>query len=133
MGLLDDIAGTVTGGGGKSGNERLMEAIGGMLGGGGGLQSVVENFTKNGLGDTVSSWIGKGSNLPISAEQIQSVLGSEQMKTIAGKVGISTVDVSSGLASLLPGGIDKLTPYGKVPESGSIDGALGGLLDMFKK
>jgi uncharacterized protein YidB (DUF937 family) len=133
MGLLDDITGAVTGGGGKSGNEGLMEAIGGMLGGGGGLQSIVENFTKNGLGETVSSWIGTGSNLPISAEQIQSVLGSEQVKSIAGKVGISTEEVSSGLASLLPGVIDKLTPDGKVPDSGSIEGALGGLFDMFKK
>ncbi|MCZ7557023.1 MAG: YidB family protein [Bacteroidia bacterium] len=132
MGLFDDIAGAVTGGGEKSGNEGLMNAIGGMLSGGG-MQSIVENFTKNGLGDTVSSWIGTGSNLPISAEQIQSVLGSEQVKAIAGKVGISTEDVSSGLASLLPGVIDKLTPDGKVPDSGSIEGALGGLFDMFKK
>lgn len=132
MGLLDDIAGAVTGGGEKSGNQGLMDAIGGLLGGGGGLQSVVENFTKNGLGDTVASWIGTGSNLPISAEQIQSVLGSEQVKAIAGKVGISTDEASSGLASLLPGVIDKLTPDGKIPESGSIEGALGGILGMFK-
>jgi len=69
-----------------------------------------------GLAHVVNSWISRGQNLPISAEQIQSVLGSEQIKSLAGKLGLSTDQVSSQLAGLLPQVIDKLTPNGTLPQ-----------------
>lgn len=125
MGIFDDIAGAVGGGGGK--DSGMMDAIGGLLGGGG-IQGLVENFTKGGLGDTIGSWIGTGSNLPISAEQIQSVLGNEQVASIAGKLGISTDDAAGGLASLLPQVIDKLTPDGNVSDTVGDAGGIGGML-----
>jgi uncharacterized protein YidB (DUF937 family) len=122
MGLFDQIAGAV---GGKDNN--MMDAIGGLLGGGG-INGLVENFTKGGLGDTIGSWIGTGKNLPISADQIQSVLGSEQVKAIAGKLGISTEDASNKLAAVLPDVVDKLTPEGKIPDADQQAGGLGGIL-----
>lgn len=125
MGIFDDIAGAVTGGDKDKG---VMDAIGGMLGGGAGLNGLVENFTKGGLGETIGSWIGTGSNLPISADQIKSVLGNEQVKAIAGKLGVSTDDVANKLATLLPQVVDKITPDGKIPEAASKPGGIGGLL-----
>jgi uncharacterized protein YidB (DUF937 family) len=53
-----------------------------MLGSGsgsqsGGLGELVARFQQGGLGDVVSSWISTGQNLPISADQLSSVLGQD--------------------------------------------------------
>ncbi|HEX7574110.1 MAG TPA: YidB family protein, partial [Bacteroidota bacterium] len=76
---------------------------------------LVANFQKNGLGDLVSSWIGTGQNLPISADQVQRVFGNQQVSQIAQKVGVEPEKVTAALASVLPGLVDKLTPNGKLP------------------
>jgi len=47
----------------------------------GGLDGLVTTFQQKGLGDVVSSWVSSGQNLPISADQISHVLGSDAVKT----------------------------------------------------
>lgn len=70
--------------------------------------------------------MGKYQNLPIGAEQIQRVLGSEQLQQFASKVGLSPDLASSKLAELLPAVVDKLTPDRKIPEGrGLLQQALG--------
>ncbi len=86
----------------------------------GGISGLLQQFHEKGLGGLVSSWVGTGQNLPISAEQIQHVLGSEQVKEIAAKAGIAPEAASSHLAQLLPMLIDKLTPNGQVPQNSSL-------------
>jgi uncharacterized protein YidB (DUF937 family) len=49
----------------------------------GGLSGLVQQFHEKGLGDVVTSWVGTGQNLPISAEQIQSVLSNEHVTAFA--------------------------------------------------
>jgi uncharacterized protein YidB (DUF937 family) len=66
----------------------------------------------------VKSWVGTGSNLPVSAEQVQSILGSGAVQDLAAKLGISPCDAASHLSTLLPGIIDHLTPNGEVPQGG---------------
>jgi uncharacterized protein YidB (DUF937 family) len=68
------------------------------------------------LGNIVNSWVGTGQNLPITAQQIQQVLGSNTIKDLAAKAGISTDEVSSHLTQLLPTIVDKLTPNGQIPQ-----------------
>ena len=63
--------------------------------------------------------VGTGQNLPVSADQLQHVLGSEQVKEIAAKAGISPDMVTSHLSQLLPMLIDKMTPNGQMPQGGS--------------
>lgn len=87
----------------------------------GGLEGLVESFKNKGLGDIMSSWIGTGQNQPISKDQILNVLGKDQIQKMAEKIGISQEEASGGLASLLPEIIDKLTPNGKLPDSGLLD------------
>ena len=53
----------------------------------GGMAGLMESLNK-GLGDVMSSGIASGENKPITAEQIQNVLGSDQIKAIADKAGI---------------------------------------------
>ncbi len=94
-----------------------------------GLSGLVQQFHDKGLGSLVSSWVGTGQNLPISADQLQHVLGSDQVKELAAKAGISPETAGSHLAQLLPVLIDKLTPNGQVPETSSL---LQTGLDMLK-
>lgn len=130
MGLLDSVAGAVLG---KvmGGNQGGMAAIAmELLNGNGGIGGLLEKFNQGGLGDLAASWVGKGENLPISADQITSALGSGQLAEIAAKFGISPDVLSSQLAEHLPGVIDKVTPDGEV-NSASND-ILGSILGMLK-
>ena len=85
----------------------------------GGLSGLLQQFHDKGLGGLVTSWVSTGQNLPISADQIQHVLGSEQVKELAAKAGLSPEVASSHLAEFLPMLIDKLTPNGQVPQASS--------------
>ncbi len=114
MGLFDGL----TGGSGAQGvAAQVMELLGKQQGG---LAGLAATFQQKGLGDIVSSWIGTGKNLPVSADQIQQVLGNDQIRSFAEKAGISTDAAGSQLADLLPGIVDKLTPGGQIPESGAL-------------
>ncbi|RXZ43968.1 YidB family protein [Crenobacter cavernae] len=86
----------------------------------GGLSGLVEKFQQGGLSEVVGSWVGTGENLPVSAEQIQSVLGNEQVTALAEKVGIDPQQLSANLAEYLPQLVDKLTPNGALPEEGGL-------------
>jgi uncharacterized protein YidB (DUF937 family) len=90
----------------------------------GGISGLIQQFHDKGMGGCVASWVSTGQNLPISADQIQHVLGSEQVKELAAKAGISPDAVSAHLAQLLPLVVDKLTPNGQVPQSSSSTSSL---------
>jgi uncharacterized protein YidB (DUF937 family) len=137
MGLFDSIAGQVLGQltQGNEGVGGVMQAVGGLINNQpGGLQGLVQAFEQQGLGGVVASWVGTGQNLPISAEQIQAVLGNQQVAAIAQSLGFSPQEASAKLAEFLPQVVDKLTPNGQVPEGGGLDvaGVLGGLLGGLK-
>ena len=114
----------------------LLQAATSLLGNDsahGGLQGLIEKFQQGGLGDIVSSWVGKGENLPITGEQLSSVLGSDALSGMASKLGVNTNELASQLSSVLPGVVDKFTPHGEVPAAGlgsggDLMGMLGGLL-----
>ncbi len=121
MGLFDTIEKEALGR--LEGKNPLMDAVLGLINDPkvGGLPGLIETFRNKGLGDAVSSWIGTGENQPVSGEQMERALGSEKVQEIAQNVGAPKDQVSSGLASLLPKIIDRLTPNGKVPEPGSVE------------
>jgi uncharacterized protein YidB (DUF937 family) len=83
----------------------------------GGLQGLVQQFHEKGMGDVVNSWIGPGGNHPITADQIQQVLGQDRINAIASKFGMSSEDASAKMAQLLPTIVDKLTPAGSAPKA----------------
>jgi uncharacterized protein YidB (DUF937 family) len=86
----------------------------------GGLPGLVQSFHDKGLGEIASSWVGTGQNLPVSGDQIQNVLGSDTVKQLAAKAGISPDIAGGAVAQLLPTLIDKLTPHGQMPEHSSL-------------
>ncbi|PKO38139.1 MAG: hypothetical protein CVU33_09735 [Betaproteobacteria bacterium HGW-Betaproteobacteria-6] len=131
MGLLDSVVGALAGGQ-SGGDNPLLSIVMQLINNPqtGGLGGLVQSFQQGGLGDIVNSWVSTGQNLPISAEQIQAVLGSGQLQNIAAQLGMSTEQASGGLADLLPQLVDKLTPNGQLPEGGDL---LAQGMDMLKK
>jgi uncharacterized protein YidB (DUF937 family) len=135
MSFLEDMAGKELGSMLSSGSNPLAAGIMQMINSQpGGLSGLVQQFHDKGLGSLVSSWVSTGQNLPISADQLQHVLGSEQVKDLAAKAGISPDAAGSHLAQLLPVLIDKLTPNGQIPQGTSslLESGLGILKGLAK-
>jgi uncharacterized protein YidB (DUF937 family) len=86
----------------------------------GGISGLQRMFQEKGLGGIVSSWIGTGQNLPISNDQLNSVLHCDALQQIAQKYGIDPTQLTSMMSSVLPGVVDKLTPNGQVPDHGTL-------------
>jgi uncharacterized protein YidB (DUF937 family) len=121
MGLLEDLAGKAAAGLMGSSANPLVHGVYEMIQNQpGGLPGLVQNFQQKGLGDVVSSWVSTGQNLPISADQITHALGSDTVKNLAAKAGISPEQAESQLANVLPGLIDKLTPNGHTGDAGGL-------------
>ncbi|HYD60776.1 MAG TPA: YidB family protein [Noviherbaspirillum sp.] len=111
---------------------KLMQAALSLLannGQAGGLNGLVEQFDRAGLGNVIHSWIGSGENVPITGEQIQQVLDQGQIHRIAEDTGLSEPEAANQLGDMLPDLVDKLTPAGHVPPGGL--GNMSALLDHF--
>lgn len=129
MGLFDSVAGAVLGKvlGGEQGN--MAQVAMEMFNQHGGLPGILDKFNNAGLSTEAASWVSKGQNLPISAEQIASVLGNTEIASMAAKFGITPEILSSKIAEHLPSVIDKLTPNGEVEaNSGNLLSTVLGML-----
>lgn len=82
---------------------------------GGGLNAIVAKLQQAGFGEQVKSWIGNGQNLPITAEQLQQVLGSDAVKQLAARFNIPVDQLAKVLAQQLPAAVDQASPDGKLP------------------
>ena len=110
MGLFDGLLGGVVG-------AAMVGVVNHVLEQNGGVQGVVNQFEKQGLGSTVRSWVGTGPNQAITADQIHQVLGSNAIQELAAKAGLSVPELTAKLSQLLPAALDKLTPGGVIPKS----------------
>jgi uncharacterized protein YidB (DUF937 family) len=79
------------------------------------MHGLEEKFDQAGYGDKFRSWVGQGQNLPISADQIHQVLGSDTVRQLAAKIGISPEELAAKLSEYLPQAVDKATPDGTLP------------------
>ncbi len=107
-GLLSQLEGAV-----------LPVVLSEVLGNGsqGGLNAIIAKLQQAGLGDQVKSWIGTGQNLPITAEQLQQVLGSDTVKQLAARFNIPVDQLGKVLAQALPTAVDRASPNGKLPHT----------------
>jgi uncharacterized protein YidB (DUF937 family) len=129
MGLLDSVIGALSGVRSTSGSGDMLNVVLQMLandGEGIGIDGLVERFKDSGMSSVLDSWIARGSNLPISPEDLQRVLGSETVEEIAQQAGLSRRVTVDRLSQMLPFVIDKLTPHGRLPANGL--GDLGQLM-----
>ena len=110
MGMFDGLLGGIVGAG-------MVSVVNDILVKHGGVEGVVSEFEKNGLGATVKSWVGTGPNQAISPDEVHKVLGSDLMQQLSAKAGLSVQDLAQKLSHVLPQAVDKLTPNGTVPKA----------------
>jgi uncharacterized protein YidB (DUF937 family) len=104
----------------------------------GGLGGLIQKFEENGAGGIIRSWIGNDDNQPISGQQLQQVLGSEAVASLAQKVGLAPDQASNLLSQVLPHVVNAATPEGEVPAGGKLNaetvlGTLGSLASLIGK
>ncbi|WP_390901493.1 YidB family protein [Silvimonas soli] len=126
MSLIDQIGSML---GGSSGDEANAGALKTLLDQSGGISGLISKFQQGGLGEVAQSWISSGQNLPISADQLHQVLGSDTVAAVAQKLGVDPQEAASHLSQLLPKAVDTLTPNGELPSSDSL---LSSGLDILK-
>ena len=114
MGLLDSLT------------DKLKSAFGDAAGAGtaafvsqllaktdfGDLHGIVAKLEETGLGTEVKSWLGEGTNLPISADQLRAALNNEQVQQIARHLGLPVDAAMNLLAEHLPTAVDQASPNG---------------------
>jgi len=108
MGLFDGMLGGVVGAG-------MVSVVSGIIEKHGGVQGIVNEFERNGLGPTVQSWVGTGPNQAVSATDVHRVLGPDLLQQLSAKTGLPMQDLVEKLAQVLPQAVDHLTPDGKIP------------------
>jgi uncharacterized protein YidB (DUF937 family) len=108
--MLDGLLGGIVGAG-------MVSVVSGIIDKHGGLQGVVNEFEKNGLGATVKSWVSTGPNQPISPSEVQQVLGPDLLQQLSAKSGLSVQELTQKLSQVLPQAVDGLTPNGSIPKA----------------
>lgn len=101
MGLFDTLKSL---GGAALGGD-AQQALSGALDNSsvGGVSGILGMLQQNGLGGAVASWLPGGDHQPISADQLQSVLGDEHVQNLANQFGVSPDQVLQQLSQHLPG------------------------------
>lgn len=110
MGLFDGILGGVVG-------SAMALAVRNYIQQQGGLTVVVQKFERQGLGGVVQSWIGTGANQPVSAAQLEQVLGRDLVDELVAKTGVPAPELLEKLAQVLPRTVDEMTPGGVIPQA----------------
>lgn len=83
----------------------------------GGIDGLIRRFEQQGLLPTIQSWVIRGSNRPMTAEQLQEVVSPPLMKELAARVHLSPQSLAIRLAYILPAAIDSFTSVGPLSES----------------
>ena len=135
MGILDSVIGSLLGGGNaNAGSSGMGGVLSSLLGGGqsgagdgmagaggmGGLGGIVSKFEQAGLGNVVQSWIGGGSNHPVTPDQLQNVFG-DKVPGMAQQAGMEPGDFLSQLSQHLPGAVDSATPNGQGGDNSAVN------------
>ena len=137
MGLLDSVVSALGAGNAQTPQQAallpaLIEQVKAYPGG---IPGLLAKFREGGLSAVVASWVGSGPNLPVSGEQLQSVLGSDMLGALVKSSGLDLNSVLGGLSTMLPNLVDQATPNGEADlakleslSSSSLLGMLGGFL-----
>ena len=109
----------------------LGGALGSLLGGGGDtdldIGDLVGKFAGADLGGALQSWLGDGDNASVSAEQVISALGVDQIADFASKLGVGEDVAAGSLSELIPKLIDQNS------SGGDLLGGLAGMAGKFFK
>ena len=117
--------GTPGPGGGQGG---ILGNLGGLFGGAstgsvlsGGLGDLVDRLRQQGHGETADSWVARGPNKQLSAQELEQALGPDVVDSLVQRTGLTREDLLSRLARTLPEAVDKYTPEGRLPSAEEAD------------
>jgi len=96
----------------------------------GGLPGILQALKNGGLTEQVDSWVGTGANLNVNAQQIGAALGSSVLTGLAGKLNMSTDELTNKIAEHLPDVVNQLTPNGAVENNPAL--IMSRLMGMLK-
>ena len=125
------MGGLVAGLAGGQGNQpQIMQAIWALVEQQGGIQALLSKLSQSGLADQVASWVGAGENQTVNPAQLLSALGgTEKLAPLAQQFGLSTNDLTTGIAGMLPQVVNQVTPQGQIPTN--VQDLLGAAMKMF--
>jgi uncharacterized protein YidB (DUF937 family) len=117
-GILGQLLQGLTGGGqGQSTvlNGVLQQVLAVRDGDKEGVAAIIQKFQNAGLGSYVQSWVGTGSNTPITPDKVSSAFSPQQIQGWAQQAGTTPEAIQDVLAQAIPHVVDHLTPDGQVP------------------
>lgn len=121
MGLMDTLTGLLRSSGVQ---DKLVKSVQGMVSDGSiSLDKFKERANQAGLGDIFDSWVGKGENKPITAEQVKQAADPQNLQRMADEAGISTDEAAEELSKALPKVVDHMSPDGVLPSADSLKSA----------
>ena len=123
MGIMETLTGLFKSSGLQ---DSLIKSVGSMISDGKiSMDSLKAQADKAGLGDIFDSWVSKGENKPITADQVKQMANPENLQKIADDAGISVDQAAEELSKALPDVVDKVTPDGVIPSQADVKSALG--------
>ena len=123
------LGGSRGGGGGALGNpllRMLLPAVASMLANGG-LSKILSRLHANGKGAQADSWIAKGENRPVAADDVREAAGDDEITSIADQLGVSKDEAAAAVAQVLPHVVDQVSPDGELPADDELESKLGTL------
>jgi len=82
----------------------------------GGINTILDQLRKAGLGNVVDSWLGPGGNIQITPAQLQAALSNDQVRQLCARFGIPADQLMQILAQQLPTAVDHASPQGSIPK-----------------
>lgn len=120
MSMLGDLLG------GQGQQASILGIVGQLIEKAGGVQGLVSMLQQHGLGDAEQSWVGTGTNQPVSGPQLGAALKKgglgSMLEEAAGKLGVNQDDLLGKLSQLLPHAVDHVTPDAEVPSAAQVSG-----------
>lgn len=94
----------------------LLPLVLGYIQKNGGLSGVLAKFNQLGLQNKAQSFVNIGDNDGLDEDEIEQLLGRDEIAQMSEQTGASESDVRTGLATLLPQLMNDLTPRGNLDD-----------------
>lgn len=121
-GMMSELGGMFGQSGGAP-HQAIGNLLSDALGQAGGVSGLMQRANQAGLGQHVQSWIGDGSNLPVSPAEIEKIFPPAELEQFAETHGVPQGVVTQALSEFLPHAVDGATPNN---DAGTADQAAAG-------
>ena len=81
----------------------------------GGVGAVLDRFRQKGYAGQTRSWVDRGDNQPLDEQAVEQVVGHEELRQMAQRLGVPEHEVAQAFAEIMPEMVDQLTPAGELP------------------